>query len=228
MTDTQAESAACSIPRSSVDALAYEAPFLIEKLLKEYIVETAEEGEALFTEVKRFLVLVDADRSKIWDMYSSRVDAVWHQFILFTNQYMDFCQGFFGRYLAHSPSNAPEAQSVNPAQATSFEDFQGRYHQLFAESLPDVWFDEKSVTLRRRVLNDRAGKLTVRDEGELVSLLDQSGELLLSVNDFGREALAFIARTGAFYVREVPGLDDEEKVALVASLVGQNALRVGA
>jgi hypothetical protein len=217
MTDTQAES-----------ALAYEAPFLIEKLLKDHIVETAEEGETLFTEVKRFLVLVDADRSKVWDMYGSRVDTVWHQFILFTKQYMDFCQRFFGRYLPHSPSNAPESQQMNPDEITSFEDFQGRYFELFGKSLPDAWFDEKSVTLRRRVLNDRAGTLTVRDEGELVSLLTESGELLLSVNEFGQDALAFIARTGAFYVREVPGLDDEEKVALVATLVEHNVLRVGA
>ena len=72
------------------------------------------------------------------------------------------------------------------------------------------------------------GALTLRDEGELVSLLTQSGELLLSVNEFGQDALAFIARTGAFYVREVPGLDDEEKVALVATLVEHNVLRVGA
>jgi hypothetical protein len=228
MTVTQAESTGCSMASSSVDALAYEAPFLIEKLLKEHIVETAEEGEILFTEVKRFLVLVHADRSKVWDMYSLRVDEVWHHFILFTQQYMDFCQRFFGRYMSHSPSNAPESQTMNPAEATSYEDFQGRYRKLFGTSLPDAWFDEKSVKLGRRILNDRAATLTLRDEGELVSLLTQSGELLVSANEFAQDALAFIARMGAFYVREVPGLDDEEKVALVATLVEHNVLRVGA
>jgi hypothetical protein len=212
----------------SIDALAYEAPFLIEKLLKDHIVETAEEGERLFTEVKRFLVLTHADESKIWDMYSLRVDEVWHQFILFTKQYMDFCQRFFVRYVPHNPSNAPEAHTRNSVEVTSFEDFQHCYRELFGESLPDVWYDEKSVTLRRRVFNDHVGTLTLQYEGEIVSLLTPSGELLLSANALARDALAFIAQTGAFYVREVLGLDDEEKVALVATLVEHNVLRVGA
>jgi hypothetical protein len=68
-----------------------------------------------------------------------------------------------------------------------------------------------------------------RDEGGgLVSLLTQSGEVLVSASELAEDALAFIARTGAFYVREVPGLDDEEKVALMATLVAHNVLRVGA
>jgi hypothetical protein len=168
------------------------------------------------------------DRTKIWDLYSLRVDEVWHQFILFTKQYMDFCQQFFGRYIPHSPSNAPESQTIDSAEAPSFEDFQRRYGELFGESLPDVWFDEKSVMPHRRILNDHVGRLTLRDEGEMVGLLTQSGKLLLSVNELARDALAFIARMGAFYVRELPGgLDDEEKVALVATLVKSYVLRVG-
>ncbi|MFB0627024.1 hypothetical protein [Streptomyces sp. AB3(2024)] len=39
-------------------------------------------------------------------------------------------------------------------------------------------------------------------------------------------ALAFIARTGAFYVRELPGgLTDAEKVELAAALVEDKILR---
>jgi hypothetical protein len=215
--------------KCSIDALGYEAPYLIEKLLKDHIVETAEEGETLFAEVKRFLVLGHVDKTKIWDMYSLRVDEVWHQFILFTKQYTDFCQRFFGRYIPHSPSNAPESQIMDSAKATSFEDFQRRYGELFGESLPDTWYDEKSVTPRRRILNNHAGMLMLRDEGEMVDLLTPGSELLLSVNELARDALAFICRTGAFYVRELPGgLYDEEKVALVAMLVEYKVLRVGA
>lgn len=218
-----------NIEPTFIEALAYEAPFLIEKLLKERIVETAEEGELLFTEVKKFLILVNVDSSKVWDMYSLRVDEAWHQFILFTRQYIEFCQRFFGRYIPHSPSNSPESEPINPDESTAFEDFQCRYQELFGEILPDVWYDEKSVTLKRRILNDHAGLLTLRDENiERVSLVGVSGERLLSVNGFARDALAFIAATGAFYVREVPGLDEAEKVGLVATLVKHHILRVGA
>jgi hypothetical protein len=43
---------------------------------------------------------------------------------------------------------------------------------------------------------------------------------LFALEDLARDPLEFIARTGAFYVRELPGsLDDEETVALAAALV---------
>jgi len=66
-----------------LEALTYEAPFLIEKLLKDHIVDTAEEGQALFAEVKKYIVLTRSDETTLWDMYSLRIDEVWHQFILF-------------------------------------------------------------------------------------------------------------------------------------------------
>jgi hypothetical protein len=213
------------------EALDYRASFLIEKLLKERIVDTAAEGEALFREVKRFIVLVRTDTSKLWDMYSLRVDEVWHQFVLFTAEYIEFCARYFGVYIQHSPSNAPApdlaAQEDRPP--STFPEFERRYAELFAEPLPDIWRDETSVVPHRRVLNDHAGKLKVHRDGPLVTLTDAHGHLVLSINDLAYPALAFIARTGAFYVRELPGeLSEDEKVALVATLVEFHLLRVGA
>jgi hypothetical protein len=210
------------------DALGYQAPFLIEKLLREGIVDTPEEGEALFLEVKRYLVLARLDRSFTFDMHSLRVDGVWHQFILYTVEYTDFCRRFFGRYLHHSPSNAPEAKSAPHAPAASFAMFRERYEKLFGETLPDVWYDERSVAPNRRIFNHNAGKLSFRQEGDMVDLIGPAGDVVFSVNDFGRDALSFIAATGVFYVRELPGeLDDEEKVALIEALVEARLLKVG-
>jgi hypothetical protein len=62
----------------------------------------------------------------------------------------------------------------------------------------------------------------------MVDLLNERGEALLTVNELARSALTFIAQTGAFYVRELPGdLTDEEKVALIATLVEYGVCRVG-
>jgi hypothetical protein len=229
MTETHAPAADSRLLTGAFqEALAYEAPFLIEKLLKERIVETAEEGLALFAEVKKFFVLVHLEDTLSWDMYSLRVDEVWHQFVLFTREYTDFCMRFFGHYIEHAPSNAPPGDAQDWREEASFEDLQGIYQELFGGPLPDAWYDDRSVTPRRRVLNDFAGKLSLRDEGDRVGLLAPDGNVLLSVDGLGREALAFIAHTGAFYVREVPGgLTDEEKVALVAALVQGQVLRVG-
>jgi len=213
----------------AIDALEYEAPFLIEKLLKEHIADTSEEAEALFTEVKRYFVLIRSDHTKIWKMRSLRIDAVWHQFILFTGEYMKFCERFFGTYIPHRPDNAPKPETMNSTETMSFEAFQTRYTELFGGPLPDAWYDERSVTTNRRVLNDLAGTLSLQDHGDMTLLLTSAGEVLASVNLPGRDALAFVSRTGAFYVRVLPGgLTDEEQVALVATLVEHKVLRVGA
>lgn len=212
------------------DALQHEAPYLIEKLLKERIVDSEAEGQALFREVKRFIVLVRTDPSVLWDMYSLRIDEAWHQFVLFTREYIEFCARYFGLYIQHSPSNAPVSEDDEirePREVPTFQLFEKRYQELFGEPLPAVWFDETSVVPHRRVVNDLAGALTVRDDGELISLVDACGHAVLSISELARPALHFIASTGAFYVRELPGgLTDDEKVAVIATLVEHRILRV--
>jgi hypothetical protein len=228
MTSDTPSAAESATKPSALDALAYQAPFLIEKLLSARIAASAEEAAALFAEVKKYLVLVRSDETKLWDMHSLRVDDAWHQFILFTAQYTQFCRRFFDGYVHHSPSNAPEMMRENPVPVASFAMFCARYQELFGGPLPDIWFDEKSVTLDRRIVNERAGSLRLSVTGDTIDLMTAEGDVLMTVNDLAREAVAFIARTGAFYVRELPGtLDDDEKTALIATLVEYRILRVG-
>jgi hypothetical protein len=208
-------------------SLDYEAPFVIEKLVKQRIADSSDEAYRLFTEVKRFIVLVLFDTTEHFTMHSLRVDEAWHQFVLFTREYSDFCQRYFDMYVHHSPGNAPKTEADIDEQAASFDTFRQHYEALFRTPLADVWYDEKSVTPRRRVINSGAGNWTVRQNGNLVDLLDGNGEILLSIDELAREAVEFLAQTGAFYVRELPGsLSDEEKVAIVTMLVRHDLLRV--
>ena len=209
------------------NALTYEAPFLIEKLLKEQIVETPEEARILFTEVKRYIILVFLDKMTLWEMYSLRIDEAWHQFVLFTREYVDFSVKYFGTYIHHSPGNSPGSGAVHGAMGT-WEGFKKRYEEFYGIPLPHVWQDENGITVRRRILNHNVGKLSLRDGHEMIDLMNATGRVLLSVNALAREALTFICQTGAFYVRELPGdLVDEEKIALVSTLVKHKVLRVG-
>ena len=211
-------------------SLDFDAPYLIEKLVKDHVCVSEDEARALFREVKRFLHLNRADRSRIWDMYSHRVDEVWHQFVLFTRQYMDFCQRYYGLYLPHSPSNSPQTQRGGTAAdvpSATFAEFAARYERMYGEPLPDCWHDEKNVGLDRRVIDGRIASLLMRDDGETIELVNGDGEVEFAINAFAAPAMAFIADTGAFYVRELPGgLTDQEKIALVATLVQHRLLRV--
>ncbi|WP_234310435.1 glycine-rich domain-containing protein [Streptomyces sp. NRRL S-474] len=212
--------------RQVFGALSYEAPFVIEKLVKDHIVDTPEEGQALFEEVKRYLVLVSVSGGTAWPMYSLRIDEAWHQFILFTRQYMEFCHKYFGRYMPHSPSNSPTDGQEKPAAAPSFMLFADCYKELYGVQLPNIWLDAETVTIRRRVINDSVGSVRVRADLDAVDLLTPSGETLFSVNRLAEDALKFIARTGAFYVRELPGdLSDDEKTALISALMEIRILR---
>jgi hypothetical protein len=122
-------------------------------------------------------------------------------------------------------NHANSAPSTIPV--ATFAEFSARYEELFGSPLPDIWYDENGVIPERRLINERAGALAVRDDGADVDLVAPDGHVLLTVNALAREALAFVAATAAFHVRELPGdLTDAEKVALAATLVRCRVLKV--
>jgi hypothetical protein len=210
-------------------ALEFDAPFLIEKLVKDHAVASDDEARALFLEVKRYLVLVAADPTVAWSMYSLRVDHIWHQFILFTRQYIDYCRQNFDKYVQHAPSTSPPAEGLARLTPSTFRMFADRYEELFSEPLPDLWYDEKNVTLDRRIVNFRAGSFSLRDDGEMVELLNGKGDPVFAIDQVARPALEFISVTGTFFVREVPGeIDDDQRIVMVSTLVENRLLDLAA
>lgn len=211
------------------DAIAFEAPYVIERLLRDRVADTPAEAEQLFDAAKKYLILCELNRDVVVGMYSARVDEAWHAFILYTAQYSEFSERFFGKYLQHAPSNAPTLNGgCECANAElTFDEFRAKYEDCFHEPLPDVWYNERSVSLTRRMFNDSAGAMTVVRGDSVAELLDESGDTILSVNALALESLDFIARTGAFYVRELPGdLTDDERVSLVQALSRCRVLRI--
>lgn len=205
----------------------YKAPFLIDKLVKDNIAADPAEAEGLFLEVKRWLILIHSDLSRNWEMYSLRVDEIWHQFVLYSGEYFKFCHRFFGGFVPHSPANAPRIEKKDTKENGTFEEFRICYEKMFNVVLPDAWFDERSVTLNRRVINYYVNKLELREENGMIDLLGKKGNLVLSVSDIAKDAISYIVRSPAFYVREVPGgLTEEEIIGLVQIFVEYNLLRI--
>ena len=215
-----------------VESLCFEAQYLMEKLVKDRVTTDRHEAEMLFREVKRYLFLTRADDSRIFEMHSLRVDEVWHQFVLYTKEYSDFCNRYFGVYLPHRPSNAPSHPETDglslEMRTATFDEFRIFYRELFDEDLPDCWYDERNVTLARRVIDSRVGTMLITQDADKVKLIDGSGSVAFAINSLAAAAIEFIAETGAFYVRELPGgLEDDEKVALIATLVEHKLVRLG-
>lgn len=211
-----------------IEALEFEAPYVIERLVKDRICDSPDAAEHLFRETKRYLVLCEATPGASYGMYSAMVDAAWHNFILFTAEYTDYGHRYFDSYLHHAPAgSSDEARQLAESKVASFNDFRLRYEELFGEPLPDVWYDETSVVPSRRLVNDTAEQWTVTVDDDTVALIDSTGDAVLSVNALALPALNFIASTRDFCVRELPGdLTDDEKAALVMPLVRSAVLRV--
>lgn len=209
------------------EALAFEAPFVVDRLVRDHVAATAAEAHALFTEAKRYLVLCAASPELSFGMHSAMVDEAWHTFILFTAEYTGYGRRYFGDYLHHAPAGHSSAGIPDDRDVASFEDFRRRYEELFGHALPAVWYDHTSLGPGRRLINDNAAALTVRTEDRTVTLTDETGSTVLAVNELAGTAVQFIAHTASFYVRELPGgLTDDEKVALVAPLVRSGVLRL--
>jgi hypothetical protein len=65
---------------------------------------TEAEAEDIFTETKKFLFICRQPGVFIPDELLI-VDEMWHNFILFTATYQEFCNRFFGGYLHHLPAS---------------------------------------------------------------------------------------------------------------------------
>jgi hypothetical protein len=207
-------------PEQRAAVMAFEAPYLIWKLQVERNVTSEDEARALFRELKRFFLLGDACYPQGVPMFSRRVDVAWHQFVLFTREYSDFCERFFHRYLHHRPTWIEDRGD----EPMGFETFAAIYESLFGERPPPVWQDDTEIRLDDRIRHDRFDvRFDTRLEGEKAELLvlgAQAPEIVVRVDAWAEPALRFIGSHPCFYVRELPGLDDEDKAALATALVG--------
>jgi hypothetical protein len=209
--------------------LAFQAPYLVEKLTRQQMVPTADEARALFDEVKKFLVLqCDAGACYI-PVFSRRVDEVWHQFVLYSIEYRQFCLRFFGGYLHHAPALGAANSEQFGRQPMDFAEFESRYQQVFGE-LPDLWHDDLFLLPSTRLLRGHlAERVYLRHQDDKVELVwDRDPErILVRVDARGERALQFILDHGTFFVRELPGLlDPAEQLALCVPLVAHHFLWV--
>lgn len=84
-------------PDHYLDSLAADIPNL-----------SANDRQQIKDALKDYFTLRQQEPKRFYSMPSHTADQVWHNFILDTSAYRDFCKKAFGRYLDHVPSKASD------------------------------------------------------------------------------------------------------------------------
>ena len=110
---------------------AWPLDFLKGRLGQNSLFESTDVDRYLL-EYKRFMFFKGRSDA-LCGMYSPRVDAVWHQHILYTRQYAAFCHTIFGRFVHHVPSDLMEGENFKTVAAWLFQ-----YVRMFPDYPPDL------------------------------------------------------------------------------------------
>lgn len=68
------------------------------------------------------------------------IDNMWHGFILYTHDYMDFCQRYFGGYLHHVPDIAEGAAPSDDEFAAEMANYLSYVYDHLGEKTVRKWF----------------------------------------------------------------------------------------
>lgn len=85
--------------------LAYENEDVVVRIMKVQNCDRSK-AEAIFKDTLRFLYICGTTDGG-WGP-TQVIDAGWHEFLMFTRDYADFCQKYFGRFIHHNP-NRPDS-----------------------------------------------------------------------------------------------------------------------
>jgi hypothetical protein len=210
-----------SSARAEPALFAYEAPFLIEKLVAAGVARSEQQARQLVLELQKYFWLSRHSGAPL-PMSSALVDAAWHQFVLFTREYAEFCRQHLGAFLHHGPTLADGP----PAAQRSPEEFVQRYEAQFGP-LPPVWRDaeclEPASLLRWPPASDVLKPAL--EGGRALLRRGDAAEVLCRASARALPALEFMAHHPRFLVRELPGLrTPEEQLSLVEPLVRHHVL----
>jgi hypothetical protein len=92
---------------------AYIFPATIKKkLLEAYPYLSDKEIFQIMLGLRHYFHICNMAGNHFVSMPSQVVDVAWHEFILFTRQYQEFCKTAFGRFLHHTPAEVMRGQTT--------------------------------------------------------------------------------------------------------------------
>lgn len=113
----------------------YDLDFVTKRFSEEQQV-TPELAAEYEKEFKKFILLKFAQKRRYG--MNGKVDDYWHTFIVHTEEYQEFCDKLFGRFLHHRP--ASDSQAKNSMEGLSYFRMLVDYFRFFKEPPPkDIW-----------------------------------------------------------------------------------------
>lgn len=94
-----------------IDTYPYQR-FLDKRLAAKRPELTPAQREMVFDGLKEYFHLCNTAGRQMVAMPSQVVDDAWHEFILFTRQYQNYCRQGLGRFLHHTPAEAMASPTV--------------------------------------------------------------------------------------------------------------------
>jgi hypothetical protein len=88
---------------------------IIRKVHEQYPHLNDEQLAQVAKGLREFFHIVVHSRRRMVSMPSQAVDTAWHEFILFTREYQEFCSKALGRFLHHTPAESMSSPTVAQA-----------------------------------------------------------------------------------------------------------------
>ena len=133
---------------------SYHHPHVIKRFQKEFPQDSTR-AEELFSDLMRFFWISkkhSLDRQTntsneelnftfIMDEEMNLIDKMWHVFLLYTEDYMDFCHRYFGEYLHHRPDIVPTMPQDPKLFEANLEKFLAYTYDHLGENVVKRWFN---------------------------------------------------------------------------------------
>lgn len=135
------------------DVLSYQHPAVVRRFQKDHPAH-AEQAEKIFTDLLRFFWSSKKhylerqqnpnDESLnfvfIMDDEMRMIDQMWHVFLLYTKDYMDFCHKYFDEYMHHLPDVVPTFEKGSFDFETNLVKFLEYVYDQLGEDVVKRWF----------------------------------------------------------------------------------------
>lgn len=83
-----------------------------EKIISTYPHLTEKDVEKVINALREYFLICRVAKLRMVSMPSQVVDVAWHEFILFTRGYHEFCKKGLGKFLHHTPAEAMQSQTI--------------------------------------------------------------------------------------------------------------------